>query len=299
MPLQLGLVTPLLTRVPRGFAEWEDDADFADLVPIVEAADRAGFHHITCSEHVAIPEPVAEVRGGRYWDPLATFGYLAARTTRVRFATNVLVLGYHHPLEIAKRYGTLDRVSGGRLVLGVGVGSLQEEFELLDAPFADRGERADDAMRALRASFGRLLPEHRGSHYDFSGFLVDPCGVQATIPLWVGGRTARSLRRAVELGDGWVPFGLTTDEQRELLARAQQTDAWERRANDRALPPFEVIMVPGRRLDPIDAPDRADELLAAIEAAGATMANVTLRHDSAQHCAEQVEALGELRKAAA
>ena len=76
-----------------------------------------------------------------YWDPLATFGYLAARTERIRFATHVLVLAYHHPLEIAKRYGTLDRVSNGRVILGVGVGTLKEEFDLIGAPFDDRGPR--------------------------------------------------------------------------------------------------------------------------------------------------------------
>ncbi len=299
MALRFGLVTPVFTRVPRAHAEWEDDAGLDDVVPIVEAADRAGFHHMTCSEHVGIPEPVAEVRGGRYWDPLATFGYLAARTTRLRFATHVLVLGYHHPLEIAKRYGTLDRVSGGRLILGVGVGSLREEFELLGAAFDDRGARADDAMRALRASFGRRLPEYHGEFYDFDDFLVDPCGAQQTVPIWVGGRTARSLRRAVELGDGLVPFGLTTDEQRDMLARAQDTDAWQRRMRDASLPPFEIVMVPGRRLDPLGAPDKARALLDAMEAAGATMANITLRHDSPQHCAEQIEALAALAVRAA
>ena len=294
MPLRLGLVTPVFTRLPRGHAPWEGDAELVDVLPVVEAADRAGFHHITCSEHVGIPEPIAEVRGGRYWDPLATFGYLAARTTRVRFATHVLVLGYHHPLEIAKRYGTLDRVCGGRLVLGVGVGSLREEFELLGAPFVDRGARADDAMRALRASFGRRLPAYHGAYYDYDDFLIDPCGVQQAVPIWVGGRTARSLRRAVELGDGWVPFGLTTEEQRDMLVRAQRTDAWEKRMTDTTLPPFEIIMAPSRRLDAIGAPDQARDQLASIAAAGATMANITFRHDSPQHCAEQIEALAAL-----
>src|SRR6202011_2576133 len=133
-----------------------------------------------------------------YWDPLPTFGYLAARTERIRFATYVLVLGYHHPLAIAKRYGTLDRISNGRLILGVGVGSLHEEFELLGADSPDRGARGDDALRALRTSFGRRQPEYHGEFYDYEGVLVDPCGMQQTVPLWIGGRTARSLRRAVE-----------------------------------------------------------------------------------------------------
>src|SRR5690349_24524773 len=153
--LKLGIVTPVLTMLPRAHARWEEDGDLDDVVEIVRAAERLGYHHVTCSEHVGIPAPVAEVRGSRYWDPLATFGYLAAHTSRIRLATHVLVLGYHHPLEIAKRYGTLDRVCRGRLVLGVGVGSLAEEFALLGAPFDDRGARADDAMRALRASLSQ------------------------------------------------------------------------------------------------------------------------------------------------
>src|SRR3954465_2577250 len=124
--------------LPRAHAAWEETAGIDDVAAVAEAADRLGYHHLTCSEHVAVPADVATVRGARYWDPLPTFGYLAARTSRIRFATHVLVLGYHHPLAIAKRYGTLDVVCGGRLILGVGVGSLREEFELLGAPFDDR-----------------------------------------------------------------------------------------------------------------------------------------------------------------
>jgi alkanesulfonate monooxygenase SsuD/methylene tetrahydromethanopterin reductase-like flavin-dependent oxidoreductase (luciferase family) len=107
------------------------------------------------------------------------------------------------------------------VILGVGVGSLREEFELLDASFDDRGPRADDAMRALRAALSKREPEYHGPYYDFSGFVVDPHACQARVPLWVGGRTARSLRRAVALGDGWAPFGLRTAELGEMLARAR------------------------------------------------------------------------------
>lgn len=292
--MQLGIVTPLFTKVPGAHAGWEDDASFADVVPIVEAADRLGYHHVTCSEHVIIPEEVAAVRGGRYWDPLATFGYLAARTERVRFATHVLVLGYHHPLEIAKRYGTLDRISGGRLILGVGVGSLQPEFELVGAAFDDRGARGDDSLRALRAAFGRSLPEYHGEFYDFEGMLVDPCGVQQTVPLWIGGRTPRSLRRAVELADGWVPFGLSTAEQAAMLTRARATEAWETRQRATDLPPFEVIMGNSRLLSPVEKPDQAAEALAALADAGATMVNLTFRHSSPAHYIEQLEAMPEI-----
>src|SRR5699024_11622946 len=140
--MRIGIASPILTRVPGVYSEWETTAGIEELGRIAELADRLGFNHHNCSEHVAVPSEVAEQRGGTYWDPLATFGYLAARTQRIRLATQVLVAGYHHPLEITKRYGTLDRISAGRLTLGLGLGSLREEFELLGASFTDRGPRA-------------------------------------------------------------------------------------------------------------------------------------------------------------
>ena len=156
--VKLSIGSPVVTMLPGGHGAWEATATIEDLARVAAAADRLGYHHLTCSEHIGVPVAERDRRGVRYWDPLATFGYLAARTERIRFATLVLVLGYHHPLEIAKRYGTLDAVSGGRLILGVGVGSLEEEFDLLGAPFADRGARADDALRALRAALSQPEP---------------------------------------------------------------------------------------------------------------------------------------------
>jgi probable F420-dependent oxidoreductase len=293
--MKLGITPPLFTMTP-GHAPWEEDIEFADVVPLVEAADRLGYEYVTCSEHVVIPDDVAPVRGGRYWDPLATFGYLSARTTRIRFATYVLVLGYHHPLAIAKRYGTLDRISGGRLILGVGVGSLQPEFEMLGAPFDDRGARGDEALRALRTSFGRQAPEFHGDFFDYSGMIVDPCGVQETIPLWIGGRTPRSLRRAVELADGWAPFGLRTAELGPMLEVVRDTEAWERRQQATELPPFEVVLAAGRLLAPVEEPDRAVESLLALTEIGATMANVSFRAESPAHYVEQLEALAALAR---
>jgi probable F420-dependent oxidoreductase len=287
--MRLGIVTPVLTRLPRAHAAWETEAGIAEVEQVVVAAERLGYEFATCSEHVAIPRPVAETRGATYWDPLSTFGYLAARTTTIRLATFVLVVGYHHPLAIAKRYGTLDRISGGRLILGVGVGSLEEEFTLLDVPFSDRGPRADDALRALRAAFGVTEPRYTGTHYRFEGLVVDPSGVQRDVPLWVGGRTARSLRRAIELGDGWAPFALDPDDVVGLLSNARRTEAWNQRSHE-----LDVILQPVPPLDPLGAPDETQRVLAAHRAAGATALAVRLRHRSVTHYADQLAALADL-----
>jgi len=284
--MRLGIVTPVLTRLPRAHARWEADAGIDEVERVVRAAERLGYEFATCSEHVAIPTAVAATRGATYWDPLATFGYLAARTTTIRLATFVLVLGYHHPLAIAKRYGTLDRVCAGRLILGVGVGSLEEEFALLGAAFAGRGERGDDALRALRAAFGEPTPRYAGTHYRFDDFVVDPCGVQRDVPLWVGGRTGRSLRRAVALADGWAPFALRPDDVARLVAAARATAAWSRRTA-----PLEVVLQPAPPLDPLDAPGPTQDTLAAHRDAGATALALRFRHRSPEHYVEQLEAL--------
>ena len=287
--MRLGVITPVLTMLPRAHARWEESAGIAEVERVVVEAERLGYHHVTCSEHVAIPVDVADTRGARYWDPLSTFGYLAAKTRTIRLATHVLVLGYHHPLAIAKRYGTLDRVCGGRLILGVGVGSLQEEFALLGAPFDARGDIADDAMRALRASLSQSEPEYHGPHFDYDGFIVDPPAAQHNMPMWVGGRTYRSLRRAVELGDGWAPFGMTTADLAAMLTRVQSTDGWHTRDA-----PFDFVLQNERPLDPLAEPDVVRERLERFTEIGATMLNCRFVHHSVVHYVEQLAAMAEL-----
>jgi probable F420-dependent oxidoreductase len=287
--LQIGIVTPVVTRLPGAHARWEETGGIDDVRAVVVEAERLGYSFCTCSEHVAVPVDVAEVRGGTYWDPLATFGYLAAHTATIGLATFVLVLGYHHPLAIAKRYGTLDVVSGGRLILGVGSGSLEEEFALLGAEFADRGAVADDAMRALRAALGRRLPAYDGPHFAFADQLIEPHALRTDVPLWVGGHTARSLRRAVELGDAWAPFGLRTAELGELLTRARDTEAWAQRTT-----PLGVVLQNDRPWDPGADPERIGEQLAKMAGVGATGLAVRLVHHSRDHFCEQLAALAEI-----
>jgi probable F420-dependent oxidoreductase len=289
LPLRLGITTPVLTLLPGGHASWEVDAGIEEVATVARTADALGYYHLTCSEHVVVPVDVAPARGSRYWDPLATFGYLAAVTSRIRLATNVLVLGYHHPLEIAKRYGTLDQVCGGRLVLGLGVGSLEEEFDLLGAPFEDRGARADDAIGALRSSLSTSLPAYQGTYYRFGDVVLDPSARQSSVPLWIGGRTARSLRRAVALGDGWVPFAIRAADVGAMLARARETPAWDARRS-----PLEVVLQNGRPLDPTDDPDGARTAIGKLTEAGATGLQLGFVHHTLDHYLEQLEALAQL-----
>lgn len=284
--MRFGLVTPVIILNPRVVNEWEHDAGIDELTAIVEAADRLGYHHVTASNHIAIPHSASGRRGRRYWDPAVTLGYVAARTERIRLATFCLVLGYHHPLEIVKRYGTLDAASKGRLILGLGVGTLEEEFEMLGRTFEGRGEIADDAIRAIRAAWGVREPEYHGPHWDFADVTVDPTAVQDPVPVWIGGQSRRSLRRAVELGDGWVPFALEPEEVRDLLAEAREGAAWERRDQD-----LDVGLAPEPPLDPLaDGADRVTEVIERHRECSATLLNLRFRSDSLEHHLDQLEA---------
>jgi probable F420-dependent oxidoreductase len=280
--VKLGLSTPVVVQVPGVSSGWESSATIDDLAVVAEAADEQGFDYLTCSEHVAVPGDVAATRGSVYWDPLATLGFLAATTSTIRLATSVLVLGYHHPLQIAKRYGTLDVVSRGRLILGVGIGSLIEDFDVLGVPWERRAARADDALAAVRASLSQRRPEYRGEFYRFADMIVEPCALQNRVPVWVGGRTRRSLDRAVRLADGWMPFGLRAERVAEMLAST-------------TLPVgFDVVLATGRPIDPeVDAAD-ARRMLATLRDAGATAVTLSLRADSAVHYTEQMKRMRDL-----
>jgi probable F420-dependent oxidoreductase len=278
-------VTPIVSLNPRVARDWEGAASPEDLAVVVQAADRLGYHHLTCSEHVAVPVDADARRGRRYYDPAVTLAWAAARTEQILLATHVLVAAYHHPLEVAKTYGTLDVLSGGRVVLGVGLGSLREEFDLLGATFEGRGAQADDFLRALRTSWGRREPRYRGSVYAFDGVVVDPCACTDDPEIWVGGRTARSLRRALDLGDGWVPFGLSGDDVARLLGRARSTRAWSTRRR-----PFEVVLA-AEELDPVGDAEGCRGRLEALVALGATVVDARLAHRSLGHLLEQMDAL--------
>ena len=285
--MKLGIATPILTRTSEG-PRWLATGTIEDVATVVGAADRLGFAFCTCSEHVGIPEHEIGRRGSAYWDPLSTFGFLAARTTTIQFVTWVLVLAYHHPLELAKRYGQLDLISNERLVLGVGVGTLREEFDMLGAPFDDRGARADDAIRALRATWGRRVPAYHGSHYEIGGLVIEPHAARTDVPVWIGGRTRRSLRRAIELGDGWSPFAVSFDDVATMLEWGRARPEWERR--DR---PFDVML--SAAVDPLGDADRMERVLERARNAGLTHLAVALAAESPNHYVEQLEALANHR----
>ncbi|MFE6826988.1 LLM class F420-dependent oxidoreductase [Streptomyces sp. NPDC057690] len=228
MSLDYGIQLPVQSQSTLYAEPWEADAGPADLVEIARAADRAGFAYVAACDHVAIPHRLAEAMSTVWYDPVATLAHLAAVTDRVRLLAHVAVVGLRHPLLTAKQYATLDHLSGGRLILGVGAGHVREEFEALGVDFERRGAVLDETLDALRAALGPdEFPSHHGKSFDFEGLGQRPRPAQARVPLWVGGSSPAAVRRAALKGDGWLPQGDPRDRlpaQIETLRRLRGDD---------------------------------------------------------------------------
>ncbi|MEV6943115.1 LLM class F420-dependent oxidoreductase [Streptomyces sp. NPDC051172] len=202
---------------------WEAGAGPEDLVEIARSADRAGFGYLASCDHVAIPRRLAPAMSTVWYDPVATLGFLAGVTERVRLLSHVAVVGLRHPLLTAKQYATLDQLAGGRLILGVGAGHVREEFEVLGVDFERRGPVLDESIDALRAALGPdEFPEHHGKLYDFEGLGQQPRPAQERVPVWVGGSSPAAVRRAALKGDGWLPQGDPRDRLPAQIERIRR-----------------------------------------------------------------------------
>ncbi|MGW6292878.1 TIGR03619 family F420-dependent LLM class oxidoreductase [Streptomyces sp. NPDC055058] len=202
---------------------WEAGAGPEDLLAVARAAERAGFAYLASCDHVGIPRRLAATMSTVWYDPVATLAYLAAATGRVRLLSHVAIVALRHPLLTAKQYATLDHLSGGRLVLGVGAGHVPEEFEALGVDFSRRGALLDESLDALRAALGpEEYPEHHGTFHTFSGLGQRPRPAQPAVPLWVGGSSPAAVRRAALRGDGWLPQGDPRERLPAQLARIRE-----------------------------------------------------------------------------
>lgn len=203
--LVVGMQLPIQSQSRIYVEPWEDGAGPAELARVARACDRAGFFYVAVCDHVAIPAEKADAMGTEWWDTLTTLGWLAGITEHVHLLSHVYVLPYRHPLVVAKGFATLDAISGGRAILGVGAGHVEGEFDALGVPFADRGRLLDDGLDAVRAAFtgGDQRPR--------------PARVGGP-PIWVGGSSKPALRRAAEKGDGWLPQGPPPDGMRAAIA---------------------------------------------------------------------------------
>src|SRR6267142_4665108 len=188
-----------------------DDAQA--LVDLAGRAEEADIDSVWVHDHVFNVGHVFDRIGGRpYYEPLTLLSFVAARTQRVRLGTSVLVLPYHNPIRLAKTAATLDVLSGGRLILGVGVGAIEQEMHAMGSPFAERGAVTDEAIAVMRTLWREDDPRYDGTYSRFAGMKFSPKPFERrSIPLVIGGVSRAAIRRAARLGDGWQPLGLSPE----------------------------------------------------------------------------------------
>src|SRR6266542_1636579 len=199
------------------------------LVTFAREAERRGIASLWVSDHVVIPRMTVAYPGGRrfppppavpYLEPITALAAAAVCTTRARLGASVFILGHRHPVVMAKMLSSIDALSQGRLICGVGVGWWQQELEILGVPFHARGRQADEILRVFKELWTAETPAFEGEFFRFRDIGFAPKPVQKPHPpIWVGGNSPGAFRRVVTLGDGWHASTRSLGELREGLGR--------------------------------------------------------------------------------
>ncbi len=214
----------------------------ATILGFARRMESLGFDSLWASDHVVIPwkirsrypyNPTGDFPLSPetpFLEPLTTLAVVAGATEHIALGTTVLVLAHRHPVLLAKMLATLDQLSGGRVIVGAGVGWMKEEIELFGVDYQRRGAWSDEALRVLRACWREPRPRFEGTFFRFDELAVEPKPVRGDIPIWIGGDTPAALRRVAELGDGWHPAFPTPQSLGEALPRLRDASSRARRA---------------------------------------------------------------------
>jgi len=292
-------------QLPMGaikhYDRWIGDGQLGDFARAVE---DAGFDAVSMTDHPFPPDGWLKTGGHHAFDPFVALSFMAAATSSLRLLTNLVIAGYRNPYLAAKSIASLDRLSGGRLTVGMGAGYLAAEFDALGADFEGRGPRFDESILAMRAAWSGETVEHDSERFGVHGHTMLPRPVQDPHPpIWIGGNSQRAMRRAAELANGWMPFfqpasmagitGTPALETADELAR-RVAALYAMRAERGAESPFDVCvgtLVPGD-----DPRERAEQLAAFVPTlaeAGATWATVELRGRTLADCVTELDAFAE------
>ena len=188
--MRFGTGLPAVQQIPGRSHPWEAGVGGAEILRAARAAEAGGFAWVSCSDHVAVPASRAAVMGATWYDAGSTLAFVAGGTERVRLLSHILVLPYRHPLVVAKQYGTLDHLSGGRVILGVGSGHLKPEFKVLGADFERRGRVSDEYLQAIAAAWTEEVARFAGETLSFRDVIVAPVN-SATSPAHAAPSAAR------------------------------------------------------------------------------------------------------------
>lgn len=259
-------------------------------VRVAQAAEAAGFESLWTAEHVVLPDPQAPPSPlppqVPMLDPAVSLAYLAAHTERVRLGTGIIILPQRNPLVLAKELASVDVVSRGRLIFGIGIGYLKAEFDALGIPFEDKGARAMDYLAAMRAIWAEEKPAYEGRFVRFAGVQAYPRPVQRPHPpVVIGGHSQPAFRRAVEHASGWYGFALDLEDTARCVRGLEEAARAAGRPG--GLQGFEVSVTPRipldadvvrrfadlgvHRLIPMSMGGGEAELLALVEKVGSTL----------------------------
>lgn len=282
------------------------DGDLLDAGPVGEvasAAERAGFAGLSFTEHPVPGARWLDAGGHQTLDPFVALAFAAAATERLRLLTYLSVLPYRNPFLLAKTAATLDRLSGGRLTLGLGTGYQKSEFHALGVHFAERNALFDEALDVLPLHWGGEKFSYQGRHFDARDVVALPRPVQEPIPVWIGGNSKLSRRRVAERAQGWMPMSggaeLSATARTPMLGSVAELAAAVRELRERAAEVGRTDRIDvaysyhGDGLDdPAADPDRHREAFAELERAGVTWVVVSSRTRSAAATKEFLEAFG-------
>ncbi len=221
--------------------------DAISMTEPAPALEERGFESLWVADHVVLPDPPMPQRpmapNMRLLDPIVALTFVAAHTTRIRLGTGVIVLPQRNPLVLAKQLATLDVLSNGRLIFGLGVGWCEPEFRALGVPFEQRGRRGDEYLAAMRAIWTQEKAAYQGRYVAFADVQAQPQPLQQpTPPIVIGGRTPAAFRRAVEHGHGWYGFGLEVEQAAQDIEALREMEQRYRRAA--ALGRLEISVTP-------------------------------------------------------
>ncbi len=204
-----GIQLPIQSQSTIYVADWEPQSGPAELARVARQAEDSGFFYVAVCDHTAIPRRLAGAMSTTWYDTVATLGWLAGITARIRIMSHVYVAAQRHPLRTAKEFSTLDVLSGGRVIVGVGAGHVNEEFDLFGPPFEERGGALDEAIDAITAAFTEEFPTLTGPRLAGGGHGAEAPSPSATAPAHLGGRVVarriaarRQPRRRVAAPDG-------------------------------------------------------------------------------------------------
>jgi probable F420-dependent oxidoreductase len=293
-----GIQLPIQSQSTLYVEPWQQQAGPAELAQIAGAADRSGFLYVAVCDHTAIPKRLAQAMGTTWYDTVATLGWLAALTTKTRLLSHVYIAALRNPLRTAKEFATLDVLSGGRVVLGVGAGHVPEEFDAVGADFEGRGRLLDEAIDGIAAALSEDFPILDGPTWPARELAVAPRPVQKPRPpIWVGGSSAPALRRAAERGDGWLP---QTVRRSELTEQISKLKAW--REEFRPGVPIEIGALlppihPGHSPDPpkgalSGGPQEIAESIGGLVALGVSHVQLRFSSRSATELCDKIEQFG-------